>query len=83
MLYYVLKKYLAAPHRTWDLSSPTKDQTRVPWKQGVLTTVLPGKTPRTNIVCHYLYEVPRVVKFTDRRWKYGCQGLGLGQCVVV
>ena len=38
MLYYVLKKYLAAPHRTWDLSSPTKDQTRVPWKQGVLTT---------------------------------------------
>ena len=50
MLFYLLKKYLATPHSMWDLSSPTKDGTRVPWKQGVLTTGLPVKSPRANIV---------------------------------
>ena len=41
--------FLAAPCSLWDLSSPTRDRTRVPlpWKHGVLTTGLPenSQTP--------------------------------------
>ena len=44
--FYFIYLFLASPHDTWDLGSPTRSQTCTSyWKHGVLTTGLQGSIP--------------------------------------